>query len=66
MLKCGGRWQDVPAVYGPPTTVYNRWSRWGRRVIWSRILSALTEDGWIAETAQIDSSYGQQHQFRPD
>jgi transposase len=21
MLKCGGRWQDVPAEYGPPTTV---------------------------------------------
>ena len=56
MLKCGGRWADVPPEYGPPTTVYNRWNRWSRRGIWTRILSALTEEGWIAETAQIDSS----------
>jgi transposase len=25
MLKCGGRWADCPAEYGPATTVYNRW-----------------------------------------
>lgn len=31
MLKCGGRWQDVPAAYGPPTTIYNRGNRWSRR-----------------------------------
>jgi transposase len=61
MLKCGGRWADVPPEYGPPTTVYNRWSRWSRRGIWTRILSALTEEGWIAETAQIDSSYIKVH-----
>lgn len=24
MLKCGGRWQDCPADYGPSPTVYNR------------------------------------------
>ena len=24
MLKHGGRWQDVPDCYGPPTTIYNR------------------------------------------
>jgi transposase len=61
MLKCGGRWQDCPREYGPPTTVYNRWNRWSRRGIWSRILAALTEQGWIAETAQIDSSYIKVH-----
>ena len=61
MLKCGGRWADVPPEYGPPTTVYNRWNRWSRRGIWTRILSALTEEGWIAETAQIDSSYIKVH-----
>jgi len=61
MLQCGGRWADVPPEYGPPTTVYNRWNRWSRRGIWTRILSALTEEGWIAETAQIDSSYIKVH-----
>jgi transposase len=47
MLKCGGRWADCPAEYGPSTTVYNRWNRWSRRGIWTRILAALTEEGWI-------------------
>lgn len=61
MLKCGGRWADVPPEYGPPTTVYNRWNRWSRRGIWTRILAALTEERWIAETAQIDSSYIKVH-----
>lgn len=61
MLKCGGRWADCPAEYGPATTVYNRWNRWSRRGIWTRILAALTEEGWIAETGQIDSSYIKAH-----
>jgi transposase len=61
MLKCGGRWADCPAEYGPSTTVYNRWNRWSRRGIWTRILAALTDEGWIAETAQIDSSYIKAH-----
>tara|TARA_B000000460_G_scaffold202694_1_gene149410 strand:+ start:52 stop:480 length:429 start_codon:yes stop_codon:yes gene_type:complete len=61
MLKCGGRWADCPPAYGPSTTVYNRWNRWSRRGIWTRILVALTEEGWIAETGQIDSSYIKAH-----
>jgi len=61
MLKCGGRWADCPAEYGPSTTVYNRWNRWSRRGVWARILAALTEEGWVAETAQIDSSYIKAH-----
>ncbi len=61
MLKCGGRWVDCPVEYGPATTVYNRWNRWSRRGVWARILMALTDKGWIAETAQIDSSYIKAH-----
>lgn len=56
MLKRGGRGADFPAEYGPATTVYNCWNRWSRRVILTCILTTLTEEGWIAETGQIDSS----------
>ena len=28
VLKVGCRWQDCPAIYGPPTTIYNRLHRW--------------------------------------
>ncbi|WP_424341441.1 transposase, partial [Henriciella sp.] len=27
VLKSGCRWQDCPAAYGPPTTIYNRFHR---------------------------------------
>ena len=43
VLKSGCRWQDCPSVYGPPTTVYNRFHRWSGRRIWHRILAALIE-----------------------
>lgn len=56
VIKSDYRWADVPADYGPPTTVYNRWNRWGRRGIRTRILSAFTEENWVTETAMIDSS----------
>jgi transposase len=61
MLKCGGRWADCPSEHGPSTTIYNRWNRWSRRGVWNCILAALTEEGWIAETGQIDSSYVKAH-----
>ena len=31
MLRSGGRWKDCPAVYGPYTTIYNRWNRWSQQ-----------------------------------
>lgn len=41
VLKVGCRWQDCPAVYGPPTTVYNRFHRWSARGIWRRLFEAV-------------------------
>jgi putative transposase len=43
VLRAGCRWQDCPAIYGPSTTVYNRFHRWSRRGLWQRILDALIE-----------------------
>ncbi len=61
MLRTGGRWRDVPAEYGPATTVYNRFNRWSRRGFWRAMLAALAEAGWIAQTAAIDSTYTKAH-----
>lgn len=41
VLKAGCRWQDCPSVYGPPTTIYNRFHRWARRGLWRRLFEAL-------------------------
>src|ERR1700726_3689843 len=45
----GCRWQDCPSVYGPPTTIYNRFHRWARRGIWRQLFAALatTDRGGI-------------------
>src|SRR3954454_15838560 len=55
VLRSGCRWQDCPAVYGPSTTVYNRFNRWSRRGLWQGIFDALAET--IAnDTRSIDST----------
>jgi len=41
VLKVGCRWQDCPAVYGPPTTIYNRFRRWTIKGVWRRLFAAL-------------------------
>jgi transposase len=55
VLRSGCRWRDCPAVYGPPTTIYNRWNRWSGRGLWMRIFRELS-DARPAEVAMIDSS----------
>lgn len=43
VLKVGCRWQDCPAIYGPATTVYNRFHRWAMRGVWQRLFEGLVE-----------------------
>ena len=54
-LRSGCRWQDCPAVYGPSTTVYNRFHRWSRRGLWQDIFASRVET--VANDARsIDST----------
>jgi transposase len=41
VLRAGCRWQHCPSVYGPPTTIYNRFRRWTMRGLWRRLFEAL-------------------------
>lgn len=43
VLSTGCAWGDCPPDYGPPMTVYNRWRRWSRRLVWYHALSRLDE-----------------------
>ena len=61
VLKTGCRWRDVPAVYGPPTTIYNRYHRWSQRRIWQRIFERLAAAGPVPEELSIDSSHVRAH-----
>ena len=60
ILRTGAPWRDLPERYGPHTTVYNRYVRWGERGIWQGIFEALAtecEDALIF----VDSSIVKAH-----
>ena len=61
VLKSGCRWKDCPAVYGPHTTVYNRFNRWSWKGIWGRIFSELVAQAEIPVDLSIDSSAVRAH-----
>ena len=44
ILRTGAPWRDLPGRYGPPTTVYNRYVRWGQRGVWRTIFDALAQE----------------------
>ena len=61
MLKSGSRWRDCPEVYGPYTTVYNRFNRWSRQGIWTGIFYALTGSTGMYGSISVDSTYIKAH-----
>jgi len=61
MLRCGARWRDCPEVYGPYTTVYNRFNRWSRQGIWTDIYYALSGKTGIYGSMSVDSTYIKAH-----
>ncbi len=60
VLKVGCRWQDCPACYGPPPTIYNRFHRWARRGLWRRLFQALVAVS-PGDVQMIDSTTAKAH-----
>ena len=61
VLKTGCRWRDVPAEYGPATTIYNRYHRWSGRGIWQRMFEGVAAGGDIPVKLSLDSSHVKAH-----
>ena len=61
VLKTGCRWRDVPSAYGPPTTVYNRFTRWSSRGIWQRMFERMAAAGPVPEELSLDSTHVKAH-----
>ena len=61
VLKSGCRWSDCPEVYGPFTTIYNRFSRWARRGIWENLFRQLAGRGRSTDLQMIDSTHIKAH-----
>ena len=61
VLKTGCRWRDVPAAYGAPTTIYNRYNRWAGHGIWQRLFEKVAASGPVPDELSIDSSHVKAH-----
>lgn len=60
VLKVGCRWRDCPEVYGPHTTIYNRFNRWSKSGIWQAMLEHLVDPG-SPGSHSIDSTSSKAH-----
>ncbi len=60
VLKYGCRWRDCPAVYGPHTTIYNRFRRWTEQGVWRRLFAQLVEVA-PGDAHLIDSTSSKAH-----
>jgi transposase len=61
VLRSGAPWRDVPDDFGPYTTCYNRFVRWRRAGVWSRILDAIAAAHDVS-VQMIDTSIVRVHQ----
>jgi len=55
VLRSGAPWRDLPEAFGPYTTCYNRFVRWRRAGVWSRIIDTLAA-AHDAAVQMIDTS----------
>ena len=61
VLKSGCRWCDCPPEYGPPTTLYNRFTRWAERGVWEKLFRELADRGRSTAVQMIDSTHIKAH-----
>lgn len=61
VLRTGTPWRDLPARYGPYTTVYNRFDRWAKRGVRVAVFEALAARS-PRSLQLIDSSIVRAHQ----
>jgi len=60
-LRSGAPWRDLPEIYGPRTTCYNRFVRWRQAGVWDQIMEALAA-AHDAAVWMIDTSIVRVHQ----
>lgn len=61
VLRTGVPWRDLPAEFGPWSSVYTRFSRWRRSGLFDRMLALAAKDA-EGELRHIDCSHIKLHQ----
>jgi transposase len=67
ILRTGAPWPDLPARYGPSSTVSTRLYRWKKAGIWDHIFAAVQDHAAAAgeldwETHHVDATVSRAHQ----
>src|SRR4029453_19466812 len=57
VIRNGLRWGAAPKKYGPHKTIYNRFIRWSRLGVFSRILAELAGRRGKPEQLMIDATH---------
>lgn len=57
VLRTGAPWRDLPARFGPWSTVWNRFRRWSAAGVWQRVLAALQRKADRAGQLDWDTHY---------
>jgi transposase len=60
VLKFGCRWRDCPDLFGPYTTIYNRFNRWSKDGIWQKMFDGLVTHDTV-DLQCIDSTSSKAH-----
>ena len=61
VIKHGLQWRDAPREYGPYKTLYNRFIRWSRMGIFSKIFAELVSESRSPDTLMIDATHLKAH-----
>ena len=61
VIRNGLRWRDAPREYGPHKTIYNRFIRWSRMGVFSRIFAVLAAKGGEPDQLMIDATHLKAH-----
>lgn len=61
VLRTGCPWRDLPAKFGPWSSVYTRWRRWCASGLWAKLLGLLAR-GARGELRHLDCSHIKLHQ----
>lgn len=61
VLRTGCPWRDLPAQFGPWSSVYTRWRRWCASGLWGRMLAHLAR-GARGTLRPLDCSHIKLHQ----
>ena len=61
VIRNGLRWRDAPPEYGPHKTLYNRFVRWSKAGVFTRIFEALAAESRVTGTVMIDATHLKAH-----